>query len=168
MFRDLVLRSDDLQWFVPMLVGALVLTIATIAMFVVKSWTVVIVATLATALIGASVFAKVSVTKDGIIIETAKLSVAALENLEKASRANADALSSLSGRVDQLAATALKISAAQSTGGSTAAAELKEISKEATVIQNATKQTDRLLQDVEKKTELIRAQINQLSRKLPF
>ena len=163
MLTGIAFQTADLKWLVPMIVGAVALIGCVIA-FIVRpnqGWNLIVVSVLAVALIGASVFTKVSVGKDGIIIETAQLSAQVLSDLEKASKANSDAIGQLTTRVDQLAAVTKQVSAAQPTGADHAS-ELTQISKDAQQIQGSLKLNQELLTGVGKNNQRIKMQLDKL------
>jgi formylmethanofuran dehydrogenase subunit E-like metal-binding protein len=165
MFSGVEIQTADLKWLVPMIVGAIALIGCVIA-FVLRpnrDWTVIIIATLAVALIGASVFTKVSVTKDGVIIETAQLSAQVLDDLQKASKANSDAISQLSTKLDQLTAVTKKVADAQPLG-SVHASDLNQISQDTQKIQDALKSNNLLLNDVSANAAKLKLQLNQAGK----
>jgi hypothetical protein len=156
MLSGIALQTADLKWFVPMVVGAIAL-IGCIVAFLVRpnqGWNLSVVAALAVALIGASVFTKVSVTTEGVTIETAQLSAQVLSDLETASKANTNAITELSVRVDQLAAVTKQVSAAQ-PATSSHADELGQISQDAQKIQESLKANNAILQQVGRNNALI-------------
>jgi hypothetical protein len=159
MLSGIALQTADLKWLVPMIVGSLALLGCLIALFVRGgSWTLIVIAGLSVALIGASVFTKISVNKDGFIIETAQLSAQVLADLEKASKANADAISQLTTRVDQLAAVTQQISEAQPSAAERAPA-LNQINQSAQKVQEALKLNNAALKNVGMNNALLQQRI---------
>jgi hypothetical protein len=95
----------DLKWIIPMVMG----TIGFIGCIVAflrdprGSWALLVITVLSVALIGASVFNKLSLTTSGIVVETAQASLSALDDVEKGLRLNVEAVQKLSERVDKIA-----------------------------------------------------------------
>jgi len=161
MLSGIALQTADLKWLVPMIVGSIALLGCLIALLIGRGgWTLVVIAGLAVALIGASVFTRISVNKDGVFIETAQLSAQVLGDLEKASKANADAVSQLTARVDALTAVTKQISEAQPAAADRAP-ELAQISQSSQKIQEALKTNRDALTNVGKTNALIQKQISQ-------
>jgi methyl-accepting chemotaxis protein len=161
MFQAITFQTADLKWLVPMIIGALALLGCVAALFRNQSWTLAIIAVLAVGLIGASVFNKVSVTKEGVIIETAQLSAQVLVDLQAAAKSDSDAIGQLTTRVNELATVTQKIAAAQPSGQNHSA-ELNQISQDAQKIQTEVQQNRRVLQDVGKNSERLVDQLKQL------
>src|SRR3712207_5865247 len=113
MFQAIAFQTADLKWLVPMVIGSLALLGCVAALFRNQSWTLAIIAVLAVGLIGASVFNKISVTKEGVIIETAEKGAQLLQDLQAAAKSNSDAIGQLTTRVNELAAVTQKIATAQ-------------------------------------------------------
>lgn len=162
MFDQIVFQTADLKWLVPMVIGAIALLGCIVALIRNDfGWTLTVVAVLAVALIGASVFTKISVTKEGVIVETAQMSIQSLTELQKAAKANSDAITKLAVRVDQLASVSQKIATTQ-PGSATHSEELGQISKDAKAIQGDAKVTNDLLVGVGKNNDLLKMQLEKL------
>jgi hypothetical protein len=161
MTSGVAFQMADLKWLVPMIVGAVAL-IGCIVIFFKRpnqGWNLSVVAVLAAALIGASVFSQISLTKDGIIIETATASNQVLVGLQQAAKTNADTIAQVSARVDQLAAVTKQISDAQSAGSATSSA-LSQFSQDAQKIQDALKANSALLDTIGLNNAAIKAQLD--------
>jgi hypothetical protein len=161
MLAGIVIQTADLKWLVPMAVGAVALLGCVIALFVNRSWSLVAIAALAAALIGASVFTKVSVSREGLIVETAQLSAQVLTDLQAVGKANSDAIGQLTSRINELAAATQKVASGQ-PAGSTQTLELNKISEETKKIQGTINMNDDLLKNVGKNNELIKQQMRVL------
>jgi|GEM_PF-5433535 len=161
MFSSVVFQTADLKWFVPMIVGAVSLIGCVVALFWNRSWSLAVVGTLAVALIGASVFNKISVTKEGVIIETAQLSAQALVDLQNAAKSNSDAIAQLTTKVNDLALITQKALSTQSTGSSDAG-EINKITRDTRAIQEQIKQNDLAIQNIGRNNERITESIGKL------
>jgi mevalonate kinase len=165
MFTGIALQTADLKWLVPMVIGSLTL-LGCVAAFIWRpnrDWTSLPIPVLAVALIGASVFTKVSVTKDGFTIETAQLSAQVLTDLQTVTKANSDAISQLTTRLDDLATVTKKVAEAQPANASHAA-EFSQITQATQKIQSILKTNQDLLKGVGANNELIKMQIESAKR----
>jgi hypothetical protein len=159
MFSNIAFQTADLKWLLPLAIGTIVLFGCAIAMFTNRSWTLALIAGLAVALIGASVFTKVSVTKEGIIIETAQMSVQVLSDLQTAAKANSEAINRLTSRVNELATITQKLTGNLQLGGQPAGSVLGEISQDTKQIQDNLKINENLLKGVGRNNDAIRRQL---------
>lgn len=99
------MRLDDLKWLIPMVIGSLGFVGCIVALFLARArgWALLVVTVLSAALLGGSIFNKLSLTKEGLVVETAQANLDALQNVKQAIKLNSDALQKLSDRVDQIA-----------------------------------------------------------------
>jgi long-subunit acyl-CoA synthetase (AMP-forming) len=163
MFANIVLQTDDLKWLLPLGVGALVLLICVIAVFsnIRRDWVLIVMAVLSVAMIGASVFSKISLTREGVIVETAQLSAKVLVDLQTAAKANSDSIGQLNSRLDQLADVVKKIADTQPAAASHSET-LGQIKSNTQQIQNAVKSNEDLLKGVGQSNEILKMQLNKL------
>jgi hypothetical protein len=156
MFSNIQFHTEDLKWLVPMAVGSIALMGCVVALFFNRSWTLAIIGGLAVALIGASVFAKVSLTKEGFTIETAQLGAQALEGLKTVAQQNSNAITQLTAKVDELTNIVEKVSSSQ-PGGTSHSDDLKKITEGTRQIQGQVRQNELVLQNVGKSISTIKS-----------
>ena len=95
---------ETLKWLAPMAVGAVALLIALAGLFRGRNVGVwVLAAVLSAALVGAGVFGRISLSKEGLIIETVVAGVESLNELRMAVDDNAMAIASLTSQIGELA-----------------------------------------------------------------
>jgi hypothetical protein len=158
MFANITFHTEDLKWLVPMVAGSIALLGCVVALFLNRSWSLAVVGALAVALIGASVFTKVSLTKEGFTIETAQQSVQALDGLKTVAQQNSDAITQLTSKVNDLTAIVEKIGNTQPAGNSHTD-DLKKITEGTQQIQGQIKHNDAVLQNVGKSIETLNKSI---------
>ena len=154
MFSSITFHTEDLKWLVPMAVGSIALLGCVVALFRSRDWSLAVVGGLAVALIGASVFTKVSLTKEGFTIETAQQSVQALDGLKSVAQQNSNSIVQLTTKVNELASIVEKISVSQ-PAGATHTEEIKKITEGTQQIQGQIKHNDAVLQNVGKSIQTI-------------
>jgi hypothetical protein len=95
---------DDLKWIVPMVLGAS--GFAGCVIVLIRhgkgSFTALVLAVLSTALVGSGVLSRLSLTKDGVVVETALANLRSLESLEKGLKLNTEAIEKITARLDSV------------------------------------------------------------------
>ena len=125
------------------------------------SWALLIITTLSVALIGASVFNKLSLTKDGIIVETAQANLSALESVEKGLQLNVAAVQKLSERVDKLAQLTGQSGTGQTGNGTGNQAQTSAHEIDALIKENKT-----ALDAITQSNQAVRSKVLELNRQM--
>lgn len=152
---------EDLKWLVPMVAGTIGFLGCTVALFrSLSNYAVLIVAILSATLIGASVFSKVSFTKEGLIVETAKQNLTSLQNLEMSAKNTAAIIDQLTNRLDSLSARVDNL--LPKTTGAGAAPTDKAVKDAAKAIDEAVKRNEQAIGAVGKSNELAKQNLNKI------
>src|SRR4051794_6508089 len=105
-------RAHWIQWVIPLVVGIFGFLCFVYALLVERrsDSNLVALALISAAFLGAGIFNKISLTKEGFIIETAQANFHSISALEAAVKANADALQQVSKRVDEVVNLTVELS----------------------------------------------------------
>jgi len=99
-----MVEIDTLKWLAPMAIGAVALLITLAALYRGRNVGVwLFAAVLSAALVGGAVFGRVSISQEGLIIETVAAGAQSLVDLQTAVDANASAIEALSMQIASLA-----------------------------------------------------------------
>jgi uncharacterized phage infection (PIP) family protein YhgE len=98
-------RLVELKWIVPMIIGVIGFLACLFALYGEQKsgWDLLVMATLSAGFLGAGIFTKISLTKDGLIIESAQASAKGINDLKSAVTTNEVALLELKKRVEEIA-----------------------------------------------------------------
>jgi hypothetical protein len=142
-------QSHVFQWAVPMVIGVIGFLSCLYAYLIGQrsDWNLLVLLVISAAFLGASIFNRIALTKDGLIIETAQASLHGLNTLEKAVKANAEALQELKKRVDETANLAIGLTKLPQTPQALAA-QGEALSTETTDLTSALQNLGVSVQDV--------------------